>query len=92
MEINNDCSFLKNKAPKMKFEEVLKACAGGSLPKVRTTDGLEGHITVIKDHNNVRGVEVVIPSIPSYKGVRWYWDSDETDKRRNYMRDLMIIQ
>ena len=74
----------------MTFEEALKACADGTMPKVITQDGHEAQVTVIKNHNKTKGVEIVIPGLPEWKSTRWYWDSDETDKRRNYIRDLNL--
>lgn len=77
----------------MTFEEALQACANGTMPKVQTADGYDAQVTVIKNHNGHKGVEVVIPpdKLPEWKRVRWYWASDETDKRRHYMRDLTLI-
>jgi len=70
----------------MTFEELLKASANG-LPKVNYNGNI-GKVTTIKDNGRYRGCAVNFFG-KSYDD--WFHDSDETDKRSKYMRDLTVI-
>lgn len=72
----------------MKWLELIKACAKGRLPKVKTGTGLVGQVSVIKDNGRHKGIGVVFPGL-EYD--TWFNDSEETDKRSRYMRELVIV-
>lgn len=79
----------------MTFEEALQACAGGTMPRVKSSTPIKGatsnigHVSVIKDYRGYKGVEVVFPGV-GYG--TWFHASDSVDGRSRYMRDLEIIQ
>jgi hypothetical protein len=66
--------------------ELLKACSIGSFPTV-SHNGNIGRVTTIKDNGKFKGCGVTFPDIP-YEV--WFLDLDESDKRRKYMRDLIL--
>ena len=71
----------------MTFEELLIACSSGKMPKVRTQGGSIGTVCVIKDNGRHKGCAVNFPGIA---WDTWFTDSDETDKRTRYMRELSL--
>lgn len=70
------------------FEDVLKACASGKMPKV--TDGTKiGQIVTIKNGDGYHGVGVY------YEGVgyvKWYHAKHQDDHRSKYMSQLTIVE
>jgi hypothetical protein len=79
----------------MTFEELLKACASGEMPKVKLigthrniTTGAIGQVVTIKKNRNHGGVSVDF-GIINYDC--WFHDSKDEDKRSNYMYQLELI-
>lgn len=58
-----------------------------TLVSVKNIKTVNGMVTVIKDHRGTKGCEVVFDG---YDYGTWFWDSDEHDKRRQYMRNLKL--
>ncbi len=79
----------------MKFEEILKACSSGKLPKVLSScpikyaQSAKGTVTTIKANGKHSGVGVTFEGL-DYE--LWFHDSDDTDKRTRYLRDLTLIK
>ncbi len=69
------------------FEDVLKACAGGNMPKVVTEKGTVGIVTTIKDNGRYKGIAVKLWGM-DYD--LWFHESDSSDKRSRYIRDLKL--
>lgn len=72
----------------MQWSDLIKACASGSLPKVKTEKGTIGQVSVIKANDRYRGIGVALPEL-NYD--LFYHDSEDTDKRSRYMRDLSLV-
>lgn len=75
----------------MTMKELLKACGSGEMPRVLLTDDLcyrTGTICTIKN-GSTKGCAVIFDT-SRYE--QWFHDSQETDRRRRYMRDLMLIE
>lgn len=86
----------------MTFEELLKACGSGKLPKVKTSKPFShknaeggfsrpeiGVVVTIKNTDRHKGCAVY------YEGLNWYpWyrADNGNDYRSQYMRDLTIIE
>jgi hypothetical protein len=71
----------------MTIADVLQslACQSGKMPQVITNSGVVGQVTTIKDNGKHRGIGVQFPDL-NYE--TWFNDSNDTDKRFRYMRDL----
>jgi hypothetical protein len=78
----------------MRWDELLKAFSHGKMPSVKVENIPEfstsnvGVVSVIKDNGRHRGVGVVFPGL---KYDTWFHDSDGTDKRSKYLRDLHLV-
>lgn len=78
----------------MNFSELLIACGSGKMPRVIYTGdnhkkikkGTSGTITTIKDNGRHKGVAVNFGN----DWDDWFHESDDTDKRSLYLRDLTI--
>lgn len=73
----------------MTFEELLKACANGKMPRV-SNGQISGQISVIKQCNEHFGCAVDFDNGPGYSV--WYHAISGNDHRKNYMRDLSIVK
>jgi hypothetical protein len=79
----------------MTFEELLKACGKGTLPKVRietpvkNSKAIDGIIVEIKNCGNYKGCAVRFPDMAYNK---WFYAETGNDKRCNYMSELSIIE
>lgn len=70
----------------MTFEELLRACGNnGRLPEV-VYNGKIGKVTTIRDNGLLKGCSVNLGK--DYDD--WFHDSESTDKRSKYMRDLTL--
>lgn len=72
----------------MTTKELLIACGSGVMPKVKNEVFGIGQVTTIKDNDRYIGCAVKFES-PNYD--IWFWDSNETDKRTKYMRELSLL-
>ncbi len=82
----------------MDFQDLLKACAAGTMPRVKSTVPIkfsagskptmcEGLVTVIKHTKGFQGCAV------SFKGITydvWFHAEKKDDKRSRYLADLEI--
>lgn len=71
----------------MTFEELLKACSTGELPRVQFYD-LNGRVTVIKDNEGFKGCGVKFSKMPYDT---WFYAEDGNDGRKKYMKDLILL-
>lgn len=74
----------------MTFIELLTSCSKGTLPLVLHEKFGVGCVTTIKhqsDGSKFKGCAVRFYSIPYDT---WFSDSDDTDKRSKYMRELIL--
>jgi hypothetical protein len=71
----------------MTFEEVLKACAIGEMPKVKDSVGRVGQVITIKNGDGYHGIAVLFDD---QNWADWFRAGDDTDRRRKYMRDLTL--
>lgn len=77
----------------MTWEEVMSYCATGKMPRVHYNGKLnhnnhKGQVTTIKNNGKHRGVGVMFDGL-EYE--MWFHDSEDTDKRTRYMRDLAVL-
>lgn len=74
----------------MTFKKILQTIgATGHLPWFRTKKGEVGPLVTIKTNHTWRGVGISLNGRDKYD--TWFHDSDETDQRRHYIRDLELI-
>lgn len=74
----------------MTFKELLtKSAELGEFPRVFYPEHGPGTITVLKNNRSYKGCGVQFDSLNYDK---WFWDSDEADKRTKYMRDLTFLE
>jgi hypothetical protein len=79
----------------MTFEELLKACQTGTMPKVKVLYMLPyaqsdiGTVTTIKDNGKHKGIGVQFPGM---KWETWFADSKDNYRRTKYMRDLILFE
>lgn len=71
----------------MTFEEVLKACSNGKMPKVEDR-GCVGQVTAIKNGDGYVGISVKFPNT-SYNV--WFHAEEKKDKRARYMSELNLL-
>jgi hypothetical protein len=81
----------------MTFEELLKACASGQMPRVELTGdhkhvpkGMRGYVVTIKYKDRHKGIAVRFDNGPSYD-CWFHYGPMETDKRSNYMHQLKLV-
>lgn len=78
----------------MTFDEILKSCSSGKLPRVTTnievpyTSHVTGTITTIKQNSRHCGVGVTFDGL-AYEV--WHHDSKDNDKRSRYIRNLSLL-
>lgn len=72
----------------MTFKEILRACASGEMPCVETKDGTMGQVVTIKSNGRHKGIAVYFSGVGCDT---WFTDSDDTDNRTKYMRDLRLV-
>ncbi len=86
----------------MTYEELLKACSTGALPRVSIgtmvahATSKKGVVTSVKDTTTVKNLSI------TYKGcsVRfdgmaydtWFYAESEKDKRKHYMSELTLLK
>jgi len=73
----------------MTFEELLKACNTGVLPRV-SNGQIEGTVVVIKNNNSAKGCSVEFDHGPGYD--IWFHAEDGHDLRKSYMKNLILIK
>lgn len=72
----------------MTWEELLKGCASGKMPRVKTSSGRGGTVRAIRDEGSHRGCTVELDGM-NYAS--WYWAVDGKDQRSRYIRDLTLV-
>jgi hypothetical protein len=75
------------------MQELLQACGTGFMPRVRrgTRIGTVQAIKLPSSRNNAKQHNGCAVLFDGENYEVWYHNSDETDKRRVYMRDLEIV-
>ncbi len=78
---------------KTNFEDILKACLSGKMPRVQSSEPIKftnetkGTVTTIKANAKHCGVGVTFDGL-NYE--LWFTESDDTDKRTRYIRQLTL--
>lgn len=78
----------------MTFQELLKACASGKMPRVKSTEHFKGHtsttgtVTTIKTNGKHSGCAVTFDGM-AYD--TWFHEEWEEDKRSKYMNQLILL-
>lgn len=78
----------------MNIEELLRSCYEGKMPLVECADPVRhasspiGRVVVIKYEDGHKGCAVRFPGMD---WDTWFWDSNENDGRKHYMRELKLL-
>lgn len=79
----------------MTFQELLKSCSEGEFPTVQYIGEIRfaksniGKVNTVKENGRHKGCAVTFEGL-NYS--TWFSDSEETDKRTKYMRDLILYK